>query len=296
MRQSRERRGDRGCHGARAVRSWQSRAGRESGSPGSTPPRARCGNYGISRRCPSLGSRPKQWPACGRSGKKLRPSTVATCRCCGCRGPEQHLDITPRPRPKIGEADADHQPVQRTPHGRRAHIGMARSTCPGMTRPRDVGGEQDEADRNQLLRASLRRGTGQPGSGEPPDDDDAGHALDAPVQAEIRAAQPTPAAIAALPSWSPWPALPSPSPMTERAPPSSQARCRSLSYRGCRGGRRDRHLGSAGQPCRLAAADGRCCYGVRRGAHRSRRSRRGDCPGLGHRCGVPVRACKRREC
>jgi hypothetical protein len=65
--------------------------------------------------------------------KKPGAATVATCRCCGCRGPEQHLHATPWPRPKIGEADTDHQPVQRTPHARGAHISMARSTCRGMT-------------------------------------------------------------------------------------------------------------------------------------------------------------------
>lgn len=45
--------------------------------------------------------------------KKLRTfPAVATCRACGCRGPEQHLNITPRLRPKIGEAGTDHHPAQ----------------------------------------------------------------------------------------------------------------------------------------------------------------------------------------
>src|SRR5258708_38775641 len=44
--------------------------------------------------------------------KKLRAlTTVRTFRCCSCRGPEQSLDSTPPPRRKIGQADADHQPV-----------------------------------------------------------------------------------------------------------------------------------------------------------------------------------------
>jgi hypothetical protein len=37
--------------------------------------------------------------------QKLRTrATAASCRRCRCRGPEQHLDSTPRPRPKIGQA------------------------------------------------------------------------------------------------------------------------------------------------------------------------------------------------
>jgi hypothetical protein len=51
-------RGDRTCHAARTARSWRPRAGRESGSPGSTRPHARCRSYGTGRRRLSLGSRP----------------------------------------------------------------------------------------------------------------------------------------------------------------------------------------------------------------------------------------------
>ncbi len=111
-------RGDQACHAARTVRSWQPCAGRESDSPGPTPPHARCRSSGTGSRRRSLGSRRKNGPrARRRSNNKLRAlSTVATCRCCSCRGPEQHLDITPRPCPKIGEADTDHQPL---PRGRR---------------------------------------------------------------------------------------------------------------------------------------------------------------------------------
>jgi hypothetical protein len=48
----------------------------------------------------------------------------------------------------------------------------------------DIGGEQEETDRDQLLGPPLGSRAGQPGAGEPPDDDDARHRLDAAVQPE----------------------------------------------------------------------------------------------------------------
>jgi hypothetical protein len=47
---------------------------------------------------------------CSRSEQKAPDlPTVATCRCCSCRGPEQHRNSTPPPRPKIGRAATDHR-------------------------------------------------------------------------------------------------------------------------------------------------------------------------------------------
>jgi hypothetical protein len=67
-------RGDPACHAAQTVCSLQLCAGRESDSPGSTPPHARCRSYGTGRRRLSLGSRPKEWTACaGGRTEKLRP-------------------------------------------------------------------------------------------------------------------------------------------------------------------------------------------------------------------------------
>jgi hypothetical protein len=82
--------GDRVRHAARPVRSWPPRAGRESDSPGSTPPHARCHSYGTGRRRLSLGSRPRKWPASAGNEKLRTFSTAATCRRCSCQGPEQH--------------------------------------------------------------------------------------------------------------------------------------------------------------------------------------------------------------
>jgi hypothetical protein len=48
----------------------------------------------------------------------------------------------------------------------------------------DVGGEYVERDRDQLLRSALRVRRAQPGTGEQPEDDQAGDRLDQRVGAE----------------------------------------------------------------------------------------------------------------
>jgi hypothetical protein len=133
MRQRRKRSRYRGCHGARTGRSWQSRRSRIRFSRIDSTP---CTLPHLwHKQAVSVIGLPPETMARVRAVRQKKPgaSTVATCRCCGCRGPEQHLHATPWPRPKIGEADTDHQPVQRTPHARSAHISMAGSTCRGMT-------------------------------------------------------------------------------------------------------------------------------------------------------------------
>ena len=116
-------RGDRACHAARTVRSWPPRAGRESDSPGSTPPHARCHSYGTGRRRLSLGSRPRKWPACAGNEKLRTFSTAATCRCCSCcQGPEQHPNSTPRRSRSQGKPTQIINLRRRTSHVRSDHM------------------------------------------------------------------------------------------------------------------------------------------------------------------------------
>ena len=120
-------RGDPACRAARTVHSCQPCTGRESDSRGPAPHHARCRSYRTGKRRLSLGSRPKEWTACaGGKAKSSGPfPAVATCHGCGCRGPEQRLNITPRLHPKIGKAGTDHHPVPGPPHVRSDHMHSA---------------------------------------------------------------------------------------------------------------------------------------------------------------------------
>jgi hypothetical protein len=111
-------RGDRACHAARTVRSWQPCAGRESDSPGSTPPHARCRSYGTGKRRLSLGSRPRKWPAC--AGSKKTPDLLHSrdASLCSCQGPEQHPNSTP-PGPAAPEDRASRHRSSTCAEGRR---------------------------------------------------------------------------------------------------------------------------------------------------------------------------------
>ena len=106
-------RGDPACQTARTVRSCQPCTGRESDSPGPAPHHARCRSYRTGKRRLSLGSRPKEWTACaGGQEKNSGPFPQSRLVAHAAAGSGQHLNITPRLRPKIGEATHDHHPAQ----------------------------------------------------------------------------------------------------------------------------------------------------------------------------------------
>ena len=62
--------------------------------------------------------------------------------------------------------------------------GSSRATSVRTDSTRDVGGEHEEAHRDQLLCAALGPRRAEPGAGEQPDDDEARERLDQAVRAE----------------------------------------------------------------------------------------------------------------
>jgi hypothetical protein len=140
-------RGDPACQAARTVHSCQPCTGRESDSPGPTSPHARCRSYRTGKRRLSL------WAPARKNGPRaqaVRPKNsgpspaVAICRGCGCRGPEQHLNITPRLRPKIGKPTPISTLRRGTPHIRHALPTRARRLGPTSPdhHPRHIGGSR----------------------------------------------------------------------------------------------------------------------------------------------------------